>query len=108
MAKASAGKKKQTAGPEHADTRASATVIAGIDRQIAALIQQRAEMVKAAASPTAASACAAGFDELALAKIWKKQAALCRKRPAGRVSRTYERLPGLGAAAADRLPGTAL
>ena len=61
MAKASASKKKQTAGPECADAQAGAAQIAEIDRQIAALIQQRAEVVRAAASPAAASACAAGF-----------------------------------------------
>ena len=44
MAKASASKKKQTAGPEGANARASAAQLAEIDRQIAALIQQRAEM----------------------------------------------------------------
>jgi chorismate mutase/prephenate dehydratase len=68
MAKASAKKKKQFAVPDSAEAQASAAEIAKIDRQIAALIQQRAEMVKAAASPMAASACAAGLDELDLAK----------------------------------------
>ncbi len=69
MAKASASKKKQTAGPEGADVQASAAQIAEIDRQIAALVQLRAKTVKAVASPAASSDCAAGFDDLALAKI---------------------------------------
>jgi chorismate mutase/prephenate dehydratase len=74
MARASANKKKPTAGPECADAQAGAAQIAEIDRQIAALIQQRAEVVKTVASPTAASACAAGFDDLALAKLAEETA----------------------------------
>ncbi len=109
MAKASASKKKQTAGPECADAQADAAQIAEIDRQIAALIQQRAEMVKAAASPTAAAACASGFDDLAMAKIVEETAGpLPKTTMTGRLSRTHERLPGLGAAAADRAAGTDL
>ena len=69
MAKAPASKKKQSAGPERADAQAGAAQLAEIDRQIAALIQHRAEVLKATASPTVASACASGFDDLALAKI---------------------------------------
>ena len=60
MAKAAATKKKQTAGP--AD-------VATIDRQIATLLQQRAEAVKAVPAPASADSCALGVDELALAKI---------------------------------------
>ena len=69
MAKASASKKKPSAGPQCPHAQASAAQIAEIDRQIAALIQRRAEVVKSTASPTAAAACASGFDDLALAKI---------------------------------------
>jgi chorismate mutase / prephenate dehydratase len=69
MARATANKKKQSAGSEHGPGRAGAAKVAEIDQQIAALIQQRAEVLKAAASPDAASACAAGFDDLAIAEI---------------------------------------
>jgi len=69
MARASASKKKQTAGLECVDTQAGAAQIGEIDRRIAALIQQRAEVVKVTAALTAASACAAGFDDLELAKV---------------------------------------
>jgi chorismate mutase/prephenate dehydratase len=69
MAKASASKKKQAVGRECAITQVSAAQLAEIDCQIATLMQHRAEVVKAAASPAMASACAAGFDDLALAKI---------------------------------------
>ena len=109
MAKASASKKKQTAGPERADAQASAAQIAEIDRQIAALIQQRAEVLKAAASPTAASTCAAGFDDLALAKIVEETAGPLPKTTMRAVFRElHERLPGLGAAVADRTAGADL
>ncbi len=74
MAKAPASKKKQTAGTQRADAQASAAQIAEIDRQIAALMQQRAEGVKTAASPLAAATCASGFDDLALAKIVEEAA----------------------------------
>jgi chorismate mutase/prephenate dehydratase len=74
MARASASKKKQTAGPARVCVQPNAAQIAEIDRQIAALLQQRAEVVKAAASPTAASACASGFDDLAMAKIVEEAA----------------------------------
>jgi len=69
MAKASASKNKQTAGSESVDTQGSVAQIADIDRQIALLIQRRAKVLKDAASPSAALACAAGFDDLALTKI---------------------------------------
>ena len=60
MAKASASKKKQSAGPADVEV---------IDRQIAALLQQRAEAVRAVSSPPGADSCASGLDELAVAKI---------------------------------------
>ncbi len=69
MAKASASKKKQIAGPGCADAQGRTAAIVEMDCQIAALIQQRAELVKAVASPTTASACAAGFDDLDLTRI---------------------------------------
>ena len=55
-------------------TRAGAAQIAEIDRQIAALIQQRAQVLKAAASPEVAAACASGFDDLALVKTIEETA----------------------------------
>ena len=64
MARTPASKKKTTAGK---DTAASAP-IADIDRQIAVLIQQRAELVKNAGSVDATTACA-GVDDLPLAGI---------------------------------------
>ena len=63
--------------------QAGAAQIAEIDRQIAALIQRRAEVVKTAASPAAASACAAGFDELAMAKIVEEAAGPLPKTACG-------------------------
>lgn len=69
MAKATASKKKQTAGTECAAAQADVSQIAEIDRQIVLLIQQRAKVLKAAASSGGASDCAAGFDDLALSKI---------------------------------------
>ena len=69
MTKAAASKKKQPARPESAAAHSNAAEISQIDRRIAALIQERATAVKAAASPSAAADCAAGFDDLALAKI---------------------------------------
>ena len=69
MAKAPASKKEQTAGPEGGNARASAAQLAEIDCQIVALIQQRAKMVQSVASSSVAADCAAGFDDLALAKI---------------------------------------
>jgi chorismate mutase / prephenate dehydratase len=68
MAKASASKKRQTAGPECADAAENAARIAGLDSQIATLIQQRGELLKAANAAAAASCCAAGFDDLAISK----------------------------------------
>ena len=110
MAKASASKKKQTAGPERARRQAEMPRrLAEIDRQIAALIQQRAEMVKAAASPATAAACASGFDDLAMARIIDEAAGPLPKTALRAVFRELlQRLPGLGAAAADRPAGAAL
>jgi chorismate mutase/prephenate dehydratase len=69
MAKAPANKKRPSAGLELACAQDSSEQIAALDRQIAALIQQRAAALKSAMSPAAAAACAAGFDDLAITKI---------------------------------------
>lgn len=70
MAKATASKKKQqTTAPGCTDAQDGAVQIEIVDRQIAALIQHRAKLVQAAASPTAAGNCAVGFDDLCLAQI---------------------------------------
>jgi chorismate mutase/prephenate dehydratase len=64
MARTPASKKKSTAGKDTA-----AAPIADVDRQIAALIQQRAELVKSGAPAETTSAFAAGLDDLPLADI---------------------------------------
>jgi len=69
MAKAPANKKRLPAGLELDCAQDSFEQIAALDRQIAALIQQRAATLKSAMSPATAAACAAGFDDLAIAKI---------------------------------------
>jgi chorismate mutase/prephenate dehydratase len=74
MARATASKKKPTAEPGHAGAVAGAVQLAEIDRQIALLVQQRAEAVKNVASLTVANDCASGFDDLALAKIVEESA----------------------------------
>ena len=83
MAKAPEPRKKQPAGPEHADRPANSGQIAEIDRQIAALIQQRAEVVKTAASPMDARAVLRGSTTDGLKALRKRQSARCRKLPFG-------------------------
>ena len=65
MAKVSASKKRHPT---------AAAPIADVDRQIAALIQRRAELVKAAGSADAADQAAAGHDELSIARIAEEAA----------------------------------
>ena len=69
MAKASASKKKPAVDPERAKVQPDAAEIAEIDRQIAALIQRRAEAVKMAVSSAAAEASHAGLETLAIDRI---------------------------------------
>jgi chorismate mutase / prephenate dehydratase len=74
MAKTPASKKKPTPGPVIAEIPALAARMAELDCQIAALVQQRAELARTGLLSADGSTCASGFDELAMAKIVEQAA----------------------------------
>jgi chorismate mutase / prephenate dehydratase len=69
MARTTESKKKSAEGSDPAQGQGGTAVTQGIDRQIAKLIQERAAMVQAVASPMIAMSCSAGFDDLAISQI---------------------------------------